>query len=95
VHLAEVHNTISNISCFSHPLTDGNPEAVIVFVHDRGRASEIRPVVDSAVSLHFDDNGTGLSRVGFDNNVWCLSRNDSAPMPLGAGFRVRILPLQR
>jgi hypothetical protein len=95
VHVTEDFNSINNITCFSHPLTDGNPDAVIVFAHDRGVASEIRPAVNSIVSLYFDDDGTGLPGFGFGNNVWCLSRNDSAPMPPGAGFRIRILPRER
>jgi hypothetical protein len=91
LHFVESTNRIGNISCFSHPKTDGNPEALIVFSHHRGRASVIGPPVDSVVSLYYDDNGTNLPGA-LSNNVWCLSRNDNDPIPLGAGFSVHVLP---
>lgn len=53
--------------------------------------SAIRPVVPSTVSVYFDDNGTGLPGA-LANNVWCLSRDDSQPMPIGAGCTVRVHP---
>jgi len=81
--------TNDNVTCFSHPLTDGNPGALIVFSHNRGPQTAIRPLVGSVVSLYYDDNGTGLAPP-LSNNVWCLSRNDSLDMPLGAGFTIRV-----
>ncbi|MGE0462223.1 MAG: hypothetical protein AB7Q16_12705 [Vicinamibacterales bacterium] len=80
-----------NISCFSHPLADGRPSALIVFSPNRGGSSAIRPFVPSTISLYYDDDGTDLEPP-LDNNVWCLSRDDSQAMPLGAGFTIRITP---
>ncbi|MCC7179007.1 MAG: hypothetical protein IT177_11510 [Acidobacteria bacterium] len=80
-----------NVSCFSHPLADGRPSALIVFSPNRGGQSALRPFVGSTVSLYYDDDGTGLE-APLDNNVWCLSRDDSQAMPIGAGFTVRITP---
>ena len=58
LHVVESTNRIGNISCFSHPKTDGNPEALIVFSRHRGQASAIGPQVDAIISLYYDDNGT-------------------------------------
>jgi hypothetical protein len=91
VHVVEAGNRISNISCFSHALTDGNPDAVIVFSPSRGPATGLRPRVDAFLSLYYDDNGTSLPGA-LSNNVWCLSRNDSEPIPLGAGFNIHVVP---
>lgn len=79
-----------NVSCFSHPLTDGHPGALVLVSSNRGQVSAgLRPFVGSPVSLFYDDNGTGLAGA-LANNVWCISRDDSAQMPDGAGFTVRI-----
>lgn len=95
LHIVSAENrpggAADNISCFSHPLTDGRPSVLIVFSPNRGSQSAIRPFVGSPVSLYYDDDTTGLEPP-LDNNVWCLSRDDSAAMPLGAGFTIRILP---
>jgi hypothetical protein len=45
--------------------------------------------VASTVSVYFDDDGTGLPG-DLSNNVWCISRDDSQTMPIGAGFTVRV-----
>lgn len=94
VHIVTTSNRTGgnndNVSCFSHPLTDGNPNAVILFAHNRGSQTNIRPLVGSLVSLYYDDNGTTLA-APLANNVWCLSRNDSLDMPLGAGFTIRVV----
>jgi hypothetical protein len=79
----------SNVSCFSHPLADGNSGATLTLTPNRGRQSSIRPVVASTVSVYFDDDGTGLPG-DLSNNVWCISRDDSQTMPIGAGFTVRV-----
>ena len=91
LHVVESTNRIGNISCFSHPKTDGNPEALIVFSRHRGQASAIGPQVDAIISLYYDDNGTNLPGE-LSNNVWCLSRNDNDPIPVGAGFSLHVLP---
>lgn len=95
LHIVSAQNrpagAADNISCFSHPLTDGRPSALIVFSPNRGSQSAIRPFVGSTVSLYYDDDTTGLAPP-LDDNVWCLSRDDSQAMPLGAGFTIRVLP---
>ena len=91
LHIVEPTNRIGNISCFSHPKTNGNPEALIVFSHHRGQATAIRPPVDAVISVYYDDNGTNLPGE-LSNNVWCLSRNDNDPIPVGAGFSIHVLP---
>jgi hypothetical protein len=80
----------TNITCFSHPLTDGNPSALILVTVNRGLASDARPAVASSYSVYFDNNGTPLAPP-LDNNVWCISRDDSQPMPLNAAFTVRVV----
>jgi len=80
-----------NISCFSHPLSDDNPDALVLVTRNRGSQTSIRPAVASTVSLYFDDDGTTLP-APLDTNVWCISRDDSQAMPLGAGFTIRIVP---
>jgi hypothetical protein len=79
-----------NVSCFSHPLTDGRPGAFILAQVNRGQVSHgLRPFVGSTYSLFYDDDGTGLAG-SLANNVWCISRDDSAPMPLAAAFTIRL-----
>ncbi len=80
-----------NVTCFSHALTNGNPDAVVLVTRNRGAQSGIRPLVPSLVSLYYDDDGTGLPGE-LSNNVWCLSRDDSQAMPLGAGFNISVPP---
>jgi hypothetical protein len=95
LHIVSAQNrpggVADNVSCFSHPRTDGNSFALILSSPNRGSQSAIRPFVGSTVSLYYDDNGTGLPPP-LDNNIWCLSRDDSQTMPLGAGFTIRIVP---
>lgn len=91
LHEVTADNRVGNISCFSHPRSDGNPGALVLMSRNRGPQTSIRPVVPSTVSLYYDDNGTGLA-APLDTNVWCLSRDDSQTMPIGAGFTIRILP---
>ncbi len=91
LHEVTADNRGGNISCFSHPRSDGNPGALVLMSRNRGPQTSIRPVVPSTVSLYYDDNGTGLA-APLDINVWCLSRDDSQTMPIGAGFTIRILP---
>jgi hypothetical protein len=50
-----------------------------------------RPQVDAFISLYYDDNGINLLGA-LSNNVWCLSRNDNDPIPLGTGFSIHVLP---
>lgn len=79
-----------NVTCFSHPLTDGRSSAHLLVTVNRGQASSLRPAVPSTYSVYFDDNGTGLP-APLDRYVWCISRDDSQPMPIGAGFSLRIV----
>lgn len=84
----------ANVTCFSHPYADGVSTARISVTHNRGSADNIRPAVNSIVSLFFANTGTGLAGA-LANNVWCISRNDDAAMPLGAGFTIQVLPRHR
>lgn len=79
-----------NVTCFSHPLTDNRLSAHLQVTVNRGEASSLRPMVPSTYSVYFDDDGTGLA-APLDRNVWCISRDDSQPMPLGAAFNVRLM----
>lgn len=79
-----------NVTCFSHPLTDDRLSAHLQVTVNRGEASSLRPAVPSTFSVYFDDNGTGLP-APLDRHVWCISRDDSQPMPLGAAFNVRLM----
>jgi hypothetical protein len=79
-----------NVTCFSHPLTDNRSSAHLQVTVNRGQASGLRPVVPSTYSVYFDDNGTGLA-APLDRYVWCISRDDSQAMPLGAAFNVRLM----
>lgn len=80
-----------NVTCFSHPLTDGHPGAYVVVTVNRGQATGLRPFIGAPVSVYYDDNGTGLAGA-LANNVWCISRDDSAQMPLDAAFTIRLVP---
>jgi len=80
----------TNITCFSHPLTDANPSALILVTVNRGVASDTRPAVASSYSVYYDNNGTPLAPP-LDNNVWCISRDDSQPMPFNAAFTIRVV----
>ncbi len=79
-----------NVTCFSHPLTDNRSSAHLQVTVNRGQASGLRPVVASTYSVYFDDNGTGLP-APLTRYVWCISRDDSQPMPIGAAFNVRLM----
>lgn len=79
-----------NVSCFSHSLTDNNPTALISVTANRGTSDALRPFVGAPVSLYLQVGPTGLSG-SLAQNVWCLSRDDSQTMPLGAGFTIHIL----
>jgi hypothetical protein len=78
-----------NVSCFSHPLTDGNPDVLMSVTSNRGQPP-LRPFVQSTVSLYLHTGLTGLPG-DLAGDVWCISRNDSQQMPLGAGFTIQIL----
>lgn len=86
-----VSSGASNITCFSHPLTDGNPNALILAVVNIGvhSTSGITPVPTS-YSVYYDNNGTPLPPP-LNNDVWCISRDDSQTMPLGVGFNIRVI----
>jgi hypothetical protein len=94
VHTVQALNRPSgpgeNVTCFSHPLTDGRSSAMLQVTVNRGQASEIRPAVSSTLSVYLDNNGTGLP-APLDNNVWCISRDDNQDMPIGAAFNVRVV----
>lgn len=79
-----------NVTCFSHPLTDNRLSALLQVTVNRGRVTAVRPAVPSTFSVYFDDNGTGLP-APLANNVWCISRDDSEAMPIGAAFNVRVV----
>jgi hypothetical protein len=80
-----------NVSCFSHPSTDNNESALISVTANRGRLESIRPVVTSTVSVYLHTGATGLGGP-LSADVWCISRNDSQQMPIGAGFTVQVIP---
>ncbi len=80
----------NNVSCFSHPVTDFNSAAMISVTPNRGTSNALRPFVASTVSLYLHLGPTGLPG-DLSENVWCISRDDSVQMPLGAGFNVQIL----
>lgn len=79
-----------NVTCFSHPLTDNRSSAILQVTVNRGQASDIRPAVPSTLSVYLDDNGTGLP-TPLDNHVWCISRDDSLAIPIGAAFNIRVV----
>jgi len=89
VHVVSAENRINNITCFSHPLTDERSSAWILVTVNRGQATSIRPAVPSTFSVYLDNNGTGLP-APLDNNVWCISRDDNQPIPIGAAFNIRV-----
>ena len=89
LHVVSALNHTNNITCFSHPLTDGRSSAWIQVTVNRGQASSIRPAVPSTFSVYLDNNGTGLP-APLDNYVWCISRDDNQPIPIGAAFNIRV-----
>ena len=90
VHTVTAQNRANNITCFSHPLTDSRSSAMLQVTVNRGEAASIRPAVPSTFSVYLDNNGTGLP-APLDNYVWCISRDDSQAMPIGAAFNIRIV----
>lgn len=81
------------ISCFSHPLTDGNPNAIILITPNLGRDSERRPPVAIPVDLVYYDSDTGLG-APLSRNVWCIVRELPAAntlLPLGTGFTIHVV----
>jgi len=78
------------ISCFSHPLTDRNPYALILITPNLGRASEQRQSVPVPVDLMYFDIPTGLTGP-LSQDVWCIVREDGIDMPLGTRFTVRVV----
>jgi hypothetical protein len=56
---------------------------------NRGQASGIRPAVPSSFSVYLDNDGTGLPPP-LDTQVWCISRDDNQPIPIGAAFNIRV-----
>jgi hypothetical protein len=52
----------ANISCFSHPLTNGRSTALVVFSPNRGSQSDIRPFVGAPVSAYYDELTSRVSR---------------------------------
>lgn len=92
VHVVSAQNrpaATPNVTCFSHPLTDNRSSAHLQVTVNRGQASSIRPIVASTFSVYLDNDGTGLA-APLSNFVWCISRDDSQPIPLDAAFNVRV-----
>lgn len=89
LHVVNAQNRTNNITCFSHPLTDGRSSAWIQVTVNRGQASTIRPAVPSTFSVYLDNDGTGLPSP-LNTQVWCISRDDNQPIPLGAAFNIRV-----
>ena len=76
VHYA---NTLGSISEIHHPLTDGNPDAIV-----RGTQNYNPP---GGVSGVYNDHQIGVAYTGAD---WSIFNQDGAAMPDGASFNVTV-----
>ena len=78
VHRAAPQNIIDNSTYIDHPLTTGNPDAVLLVTQVRDPGSD---AVDNArpIGVWYDANRGG---------EWAIFNQDLAPMPEGATFNV-------
>jgi hypothetical protein len=80
IHRAVATNTSSHITTIYHPLTDGDPNALIFVMHNFN--------ADSSASGY----NTNLVGVWYDGAHWTLyNENTSVPMPLGRAFNVLVI----
>jgi hypothetical protein len=75
VHRATPTNTDANSTYLDHPITDGNPDAVVLVTArwEPGGVSNARPV-----GVWYDA----------DRKRWAIYNQDRAPVPEGAAFNV-------
>jgi hypothetical protein len=77
VHRATPTNTGGNSTYLDHPLTEGDPDAVVLVtaVWEAGGVNNARPV-----GVWYDA----------DRERWAVYNQDQAPMPEGAAFNVAV-----
>jgi hypothetical protein len=77
VHRATPSNTDGNSTYLDHPLTDGDPDAVVLVTAawEAGGVNNARPV-----GVWYDA----------DRERWAIYNQDQAPMPEGAAFNVAV-----
>jgi hypothetical protein len=77
VHEATAGNTASNHTCIDHPLTNGNPNALIHVTHNFSPDGVPSSFHDHAIGVFYRTDGK-----------WCIFNQDYAPMPVGVYFNV-------
>jgi hypothetical protein len=78
VHIATTENTAYDTTCFDHPLTNYNANAMVIVTHNYNPSNTGFVNNDHTIGLWF--NGTR----------WCIWNQDDVPMPIGAAFNVLI-----
>jgi len=76
VHTATAGSIFSNSTAFHHPLTDGNPDAIVRVTQNwnPGGSGEV-----------YNDHEIG---VWYTGNDWSIFNQDDAAMPVGASFNI-------
>lgn len=78
VHNATLENTFANSTYLDHPLTNGNPEAVLSVTQNWNPGGEGGGTNDQPVGVWYD---AGVER-------WAIFNQNLVPMPEGASFHV-------
>jgi hypothetical protein len=84
VHVSNAQNTptmpVTNYTCIDNPLTNGDPTATLF----------ITRVLAGNYSTDFIPSGLGAF---YDTTrmQWCIQRQDTAQMPINAGFNVLVI----
>jgi hypothetical protein len=79
VHKAAAWNISGNCTVFHHPLTDGNPDAIVRVTQNWN---------PGGVSGVYNDHQIGVWYTGSD---WSIFNQDLAAMPVGASFNVTVV----
>ena len=81
IHHATPENTSANSTYLDGPLTDGNPNAVLVVTHNWNPGGSPGKYNDHPIGVWYDR----------DRSKWAIFNQDRAAMPVGADFNVAVL----
>ena len=84
VHVSTTQNTrmnpVTNYTCMDNPATNGDPTAT-VFVTRVLAGNYSTDLIPASLGAFYDPT----------QNLWCIQRQDTAQMPLNAGFNVLVV----
>ena len=81
IHHATPENISANSTYLDTPLTDGNPNAVLVVTHNWNPAGSSGKYNNHPIGVWYDPN----------RGKWAIFNEDRAAMPVGADFNVAVL----